>query len=209
VRASAPAPTRRWVQHRVDAHTEIETPAMKRWLRRRLPDPRRVLESKYLRVFGGLLKDPNLWHLNRHSVAGAFAVGLFVMFLPPFGQAFIAAAAAIRLRVNLPISVSLVWLSNPLTIPPMFYFAYVVGCLILGQEIRTFEMAFWLDWRNWLTVLGPVLLGSLICATASGALGWLVIEGLWRWSLIREIRRRRARYRASASNSRPSSSRQV
>ena len=36
-------------------------------------------------------------------------LGLFVMFLPPVGQMFIAAAAAIWLRVNLPISVSLVF----------------------------------------------------------------------------------------------------
>lgn len=182
---------------------------MKRWLRRRLPDPHRVLASRYLRVFGGLLQDPNLWHLNRRSVPGAFAVGLFVMFLPPFGQPLLAAAGAILLRVNLPISVSLVWLSNPLTIPPMFYFAYVIGCLILGQDIRTFEMAFWLDWHNWLQVLTPVLLGSLICATVSGALGWLIVEALWRWRLLREIQRRRARYAASTSTSRPSSNRQV
>jgi hypothetical protein len=180
---------------------------MKRWLRRRLPDPRHILDSKYLSVFGTLLQDPNLWHLNRRSASGAFAVGLFVMFLPPVGQMFVAAAAAIVLRVNLPISVSLVWLSNPLTIPPMFYFAYVIGCLIIGQEIRTFEMAFWLDWRNWLTVIKPVLIGSLICATVSGALGWIIVESLWRWNLIRHIKRRRARY--AAATSRPSSSRQT
>lgn len=192
---------------RVDAFTETDCTAMKRWLRQRLPDPRRILDNRYLGVFGSLLQDPNLWHLNRRSASGAFAVGLFVMFLPPFGQMFVATAAAVALRVNLPISFSLVWVSNPVTIPPMFYFAYVVGCLILGQQIRTFEMDFWFDWHNWLSVLKPVMLGSLICATVCGALGWIVVEGLWRWSLIRQIRRRRKRY--SAAISRPSSSRQT
>ncbi len=194
-------------QLKIDVLTENPPTAVKRWLRRRLPDPRSILDSKYLGVFGSLLQDPNLWHLNRRSAAGAFAVGLFVMFLPPLGQMFVAAAAAILFRVNLPISVSLVWLSNPLTIPPMFYFAYVIGALILGEEIRTFQMDFWLDWHNWLRVLKPVLLGSLICATISGALGWLTIEALWRWSLMRQIKLRRARYAASAK--RPSSNRQT
>jgi uncharacterized protein (DUF2062 family) len=98
------------------------------------------------------------------------------------------------LRVNLPISVSLVWLSNPLTIPPMFYLAYVIGALLLGQPVRAFDPHFWLDWHNWLGVVGPVLLGCLICAFCS-VTGYLTIQFLWRRSLMRQIERRAlARY---------------
>lgn len=181
---------------------------MKRWLKGILPDPREILNSKYLRVFGKLLQDPNLWHLNRRSASGAFAVGLFVMYMPPLGQMFMAAAAAIKLRVNLPISVSLVWISNPLTIPPMFYLAYAIGAALLGQRVRAFEPQFWLNWHNWLGVVGPVLLGCLICATVCSIIGYLTIQLAWRWSLMRQIRRRRARY-AAAQSSKPSSSRQT
>lgn len=191
----------------IEHRQETDSTAMKRWLRRQLPTPSQIHDNRYLGVFGAVLKSPNLWHLNRRSVSGAFGVGLFVMFLPPVGQMFMAAAAAIALRVNLPISVSLVWISNPLTIPPMFYFAYVVGCLVLRDPIRTFEMAFWFDWHNWLKVLGPVLIGSLICATVCGLLGWLIADWLWRWNLMRQIKRRRLRY--AASTNRPSSSRQT
>lgn len=173
-----------------------------------MPDPRQILDNKYLRVFGTLLKDPNLWHLNRHSAAGAVALGLFVMYLPPLGQMFVAAAGAIKLRVNLPIAVSLVWLSNPLTIPPMFYGAYVLGAWILGEPIRAFEVHFWLDWHNWLGVVGPVMLGSLICASVCALIGYFAVQGLWRLSLIREIELRRARY-AAIRTSTPSSSRQI
>ena len=173
-----------------------------------MPKPREILDSKYLQVFGTLLQDPNLWHLNRRSASGAFAVGLFIMYLPPLGQMFLAAAAAIKLRVNLPIAVSLVWVSNPITIPPMFYLAYVIGAALLGRQIRTFEPAFWLDWHNWLSVVEPVLLGSLICATFCSIAGYLTIQILWRWSLMRQIQRRRARYAAGRANT-PSSNRQI
>ncbi|MFE8035396.1 DUF2062 domain-containing protein [Thiohalocapsa marina] len=173
-----------------------------------MPDPRQVVDNKCLGVFGNLLHDPNLWHINRHSASGAVALGLFVMYLPPIGQMFIAAAGAIRFRVNLPISVSLVWISNPLTIPPMFYLAYAIGAWILGRPIRTFEPAFWLDWHNWFSVMGPLLLGSLICATACAAAGYVIVQGLWRWSLMRQIRLRRKRY-AAARVSTPSSRRQI
>ncbi|MGB5830384.1 MAG: DUF2062 domain-containing protein [Thiohalocapsa sp.] len=158
-----------------------------------MPNPREILHSKYLQVFGTLLHDPNLWHLNRRSASGAVALGLFVMYMPPIGQMLMAAAGAIKFRVNLPISVSLVWLTNPITIPPMFYLAYVIGAWLLGQPIRTFEPSFWLDWHNWLGVVGPVLLGSLICATFCSVTGYLTIQILWRWSLIRHLQSRRAR----------------
>lgn len=181
---------------------------MKRWLKGILPDPREILNKKYLRVFGTLLQDPNLWHLNRRSASGAVAVGLFMMYMPPLGQAFMAAAAAIKLRVNLPISVTLIWLSNPLTIPPMFYLAYVIGASLLGQPVRAFDPAFWLDWHNWLGVVGPVMLGSLICATLFSVTGYFTVQAIWRWSLMRQIQRRRERY-AAARTSSPSSKRQI
>ena len=80
--------------------------------------------------------------LNRRSAAGAFAVGLFMMYMPPFGQWLMAAAAAIVFRVNLPIAVALVFITNPITIPPMFYVAYLLGALVLGQAVAPFDLDF-------------------------------------------------------------------
>ncbi len=185
---------------------------VKKWLKQIAPDRQAIHENRYLCIFGSLLQDPNLWHINRRSAAGAFAVGLFVMYLPPVGQMLIAAAIAIALRVNLPISVALVWLSNPVTIPPMFYFAYVVGSWILGIPAHGFDMEFWMESRNWLGILAPLMLGSLVCGTLCSATGYLAVQGIWRWNLIRQIKRRRARYRAMASGptlNRPSSKRQI
>ncbi len=176
-----------------------------------MPTPREIHENRYLGLFGKLLHDPNLWHLNRRSVAGGVAVGLFVMYLPPLAHTLIAAALSIYLRVNLPISIALVWLSNPLTIPPMFYFAYLLGCWILGTPSGGFRADFWLDWHNWMAVTGPLLLGSVICGLICAGLGYLTVQLLWRWKLVRQIRRRKERYRALAEArlNTPSSSRQV
>jgi hypothetical protein len=166
---------------------------VKRWLKRITPGRRELDGHRHLRVFGKLLQDPNLWHLNRRSASGAFAVGLFVMYLPPLGQMLIAAAGAIALRVNLPISVALVWITNPLTIPPMYYFSYLVGSWILGQPAHAFEVEFWLEWHNWVEILAPLTLGGLVCGTVCSLAGYLAVQGLWRWNLVRQIRLRRAR----------------
>jgi len=178
---------------------------VKHWLKRVTPDRAKIRDHKHLRVFGRLLHDPNLWHLNRRSVSGAFAVGLFVMYLPPLGQMLVAAAGAILMRVNLPISVALVWITNPLTIPPMFFFSYLLGAWILDIEaqVEPFDLEFWLEWRNWLDIIVPLTLGNLVCGTACAAGGYLAIQGIWRWNLARQIRRRKERLR-KARGSRPS-----
>jgi len=44
--------------------------------------PRKRAQSPAFRRFGGFLHHPNLWHLNRHSVAGGIAVGLFAGLVP-------------------------------------------------------------------------------------------------------------------------------
>lgn len=168
---------------------------VKRWLKRVAPQRAQLDGHRHLRVFGRLLQDPNLWHLNRRSVAGAAAVGLFVMYLPPVGQMLIAAAFAILLRVNLPISVALVWITNPLTIPPMFYLGYLVGSWILGREPRAFDMEFWLHWRNWLEIIVPLGLGCLICGLVCSVVGYFTVQVVWRWNLMRQIRLRKARLR--------------
>lgn len=181
---------------------------MKRWLKRNLPAPQRIIDSKPLRVFGKLLRDPNLWHLNRRSVSGGVAVGLFCMYMPPVGQPLMATAAAIRFRVNLPIAFSLVWISNPLTIPPMFYLSYRIGAWLLDRPVLPFKAEFWLDIGNWLGVLWPVLLGSFVCASVLSIAGFFGVQLLWRWNLHRQIRERRARY-AAALTRMPSSKRKT
>jgi uncharacterized protein (DUF2062 family) len=177
---------------------------VKRWLRRVTPNREEIRHHKQLRVFGKLLHDPNLWHLNRRSAAGAFAVGLFVMYLPPLGQMVIAAAAAIALRVNLPISVALVWLTNPVTIPPMYYLAYVVGSKLLGRPVEPLDVDFWMEWRHWLDIIMPLTIGGLVCGSLCALGGYLAVQGVWRWNLARQIRLRRARLKNATSSKRPS-----
>lgn len=174
---------------------------MKKWLKRVTPTPKSIRDNERLsNLFGTLLHDPHLWHLNRRSVAGAAAIGLFAMFLIFPAQSLIAAGLAIVLRVNLPISVALVWTTNPVTSPPMFYVAYVVGCWILGRRAEGFNVDFWLDWHHWLAVIEPLLLGSLLCGVICSVLGYLAVHGLWRWMLLHQLRQRRERYRAQAAS---------
>lgn len=161
-----------------------------------MPAPDSLRANKKLGILGSILHDPNLFHINRRSAAGAFAVGLFTAFLPIPSQMIVAAIFAAVARVNLPLSVALVWVSNPITMPPMFYFAYKVGVWTTGAPEYSF--AFELSWE-WLkssvVQLGPAFLaGCLICGVFFGLVGYFGIRLLWRWSVVRDWQRRQKRY---------------
>lgn len=166
----------------------------KRLIKRIIPDHDRVRGHRHLRLFGELLHDPNLWHLNRRSASGAFAVGLFAAFIPlPFQMVF-AAAGAILFRVNLALSVVLVWITNPLTIPPIFYCSYLVGAWLLGDtgvSAQTVDFTLPSLLHGLGEIWRPLLLGSLVCGTLSAALGYSLVLGFWRLRLVRQLRKRR------------------
>lgn len=165
----------------------------KKLIRRYLPDPHKIRDHKHLRLFGTLLHDPNLWHLNRRSASGAFGVGLFMAFLPMPFQMIPAAALAILLRVNLPIAVALVWITNPFTIAPVSYFCYYLGAWILGTPVHAVEFEISWEWisTELVRIWKPFLLGSLLVSAMSAAAGYFGIRALWRSHVIRDWENRK------------------
>lgn len=174
----------------------------RRFIKRYMPDHKKIRSHKHLKFLGTLLHDPNILHINRRSVSGAFSVGLFMAFVPVPFQMILAAVGAIVARVNLPISVGLVWITNPLTMPPMFYGAYKVGAWTLGLPTR--EIQFQLS-GEWLihelgAVWQPFLLGCLVCGVVCAVVSNIAIRGFWRLHVSRNWRNRRAERRKKISH---------
>lgn len=167
----------------------------KRLLKRYSPDHHTIRNHKHMRVFGKLLHDPNLWHMNRRSVAGSFAVGLFWAFIPIPFQMIAAAATAIPARVNLPISVCLVWITNPITMPVMFYFAYLVGTWILGEPPITGDFELTVEWfhNSMSSIWQPLYLGSFVCASIAAVIGYASMRIVWRIHIVKYLNKRRQR----------------
>lgn len=167
----------------------------RRFLKRYLPDHHKLREHKHLRFLGDLLHDPNLWHLNKRSVSGAFSVGLFTAFIPIPAQMLFAAIGSILFRVNLPISVALVWLTNPVTMAPVLYFAYKLGGIILGVAPEHVDFELSLEWfeTEFGQVWQPFVLGLCLLATGSAALSNIVVRLIWRLAVVRSWSRRKRR----------------
>ena len=168
----------------------------KKFIKRYMPDHHKIRNHPQLnRIFGTLLHDPNLLHMNRRSVSYAFAAGLFLAFVPIPFQMIPAAAAAIIFRFNLPIAVGLVWISNPLTIPPLFYFCYKVGTWILQTPIQHVDFQISMEWLSTelIAIWQPFLLGCFTVSTVSGLIGFVSVRLLWRLHLVQHLKERRQR----------------
>jgi len=122
--------------------------------RRFLPDGDTVRDHKYLAWLGTWLHHPNLWHLNRDSVAGGFAIGLFAGLVPGPLQMLAAVLLAVPLKKNLPVALATTFYTNPFTIAPLYLLAYGYGRFLLGTDhhlaaVQPFE---W-DWAHWIDSL--------------------------------------------------------
>ena len=171
----------------------------RKFIKRFMPDAHIVRNHRHLKMFGTLLHDANLWHLNRHSVSTAFAIGLFMACMPIPFQMIPAAMLAIWFRANLPISVILVWVSNPVTIPPLFYFCYKVGTWILQTPPQPFAFELSFEWlrQELLQDWQPLLLGCFVVGLSLSAIGYSAMRGFWRWHVVREWQARKERRTAA------------
>jgi uncharacterized protein len=160
--------------------------------------------------FGAWLHHPNLWHLNRRSVPGAVAIGLFCGLIPGPLQMLGALLLAIPLRKNLPIALLLTLYTNPLTIVPLYVLAYGYGQFLLGATNGApIEPMLW-DWSDiggslrelgeWTLSLGkPLGVGLLALASTLAVTGYVAMEFAWRFYVVNAWRAR-ARRRARQKN---------
>ena len=135
-----------------------------------------------------------------HRIALGVAIGFFVTWTPTIGiQMILVVALATLLKANKRVGVPFVWISNPLTMVPLYGANYFVGSLLLGGRYTrpVFEAAVtsaraaqanlpdpqgWLDhvshwgqvmWQ-WVQALWPIFpplwLGSIITALLMASL---------------------------------------
>jgi uncharacterized protein (DUF2062 family) len=169
---------------------------LRKFLHNYLPSHAAVMSNRWVAQFGSLLKPPNLWHLNRRSVSGGVAVGMFAGLIPGPLQMIGATLLAILFRVNLPVSVITTLYTNPLTIMPLYVVGYYLGRLFTGGDgtkvlapAFTFEngwRAWFADLFAWLGSLGePLLIGLPLLALLLAGLGYVIVFWGWRWYAIR------------------------
>ena len=164
----------------------------RKFLRKHLPDVDTVRSYRLVSMFGAWLHHPNLWCLNRRSVPGAVAIGLFCGLIPGPFQMLGALLVAVPLRKNIPVALLVTLYTNPLTIVPLYILAYGYGQLLLGMPLGAMpQEPFLWDWANigaslrefahWTMALGkPLVIGLVALAATLAVAGYLITEFGWR-----------------------------
>ena len=176
---------------------------MKRWLKRVTPD-RRVLENHWcLKHFTAVMLDRRCWTINRSSVTRSFALGLFIAFIPPTPlpvHLVLCALLGVYFRLNLPVLVATVFISNPFTWVPQVAGSLWVGAKLLGLDLMPLLHAvshrtLWTErlWTDMSALWPPLLLGALVLGLIAAMTGYVLAEIVWRLRVVYQLRRRSAR----------------
>ena len=162
-------------------------------IRRFFPDMMELLNRPSLGWIRSLPQDPNLLHLNRHSVSLAVFIGIFCAFVPIPIQTLMVIAMCFWQGANLPLAMVIIWMSNPLTIPPMFYLTYKLGSYILGTTLGDFSVTLSWEWFSQLgsEILLPLFVGSILAGTVLASIGYFFVLFLWRWKVIKDWEHRK------------------
>jgi len=132
---------------------------------------------------------PAYFGTNRRSVTRAVAVGLFWGFIPMPMQMLAVVMTTPLLKFNVPIAISMVWLSNPFTMPPMYYMEYLTGNFILGQEgVAGIELT--MEWfkNNLSDIFVPLYVGTSFYSIVVTGIIYMVLNAMWIHSVKSEKR---------------------
>jgi len=173
----------------------------RRLLKRVLPNRHELIQRWFMRPFAGSLRDPVYWTVHRRSVLRAFALGLFVCFVPLPIHLLITPLLAILFRANIPVAMATILLVNPLTFAPVYFFAYWVGAHLLGVKMQAMDFVLTWDWvqTRMLQIWKPFLLGCLVSAIMVSLAGYWSLALLWRVRAANRYQNRPARLRARSS----------
>jgi uncharacterized protein len=115
---------------------------------------------------------------NPHDIALGMALGVFVSITPIIPlQTVVAILLAFVFRGSKSAAALGTWLSNPLTIPVVYYANYKLGCSVLGYQTTLDSVAFdsfsqLMDLG--LEVTGAMIVGGLVLGSVLGVAAYFV-----------------------------------
>lgn len=133
---------------------------------------------------------------NRKMVSKAVFIGLFIAFIPMPMQMLAVVAFIPFTRFNVPIALAMCWLSNPFTMPAMYYMEYMTGSFILGMETTPVELS--VEWfsENIGNIFIPLYVGTAFYSVIGSSVGYYLVNHLWRSSVKKDqISRKNGTYK--------------
>ncbi len=132
--------------------------------------------------------------INRRTISRGIFIGLFWGFIPmPFQMAGVLAVTAL-FRFNVPVAIAIVWLSNPITMPPMYYMEYLTGNFLLDREgIDSVKLSMGWFKEHWDDIIVPLYTGAAFYSIVVSSIIYGIVNLLWIKSVKSEKEDKRQR----------------
>jgi len=123
---------------------------------------------------------------NRKMITRGVVLGIFIAFIPMPMQMGAVLLFMPLFRFNVPIALAMCWITNPFTMPPMYYLEYHTGSFLLGMQTESVEMT--LEWfqHNIKNIFIPLYFGAFIFSILGSFLSFWVVSYLWKLSACEE-----------------------
>ncbi|HIP54823.1 MAG TPA: DUF2062 domain-containing protein [Sulfurimonas autotrophica] len=148
---------------------------------------KKTSKHKKLRDFLKKYKIPSQYlATNRRMISRAVLIGLFIAFIPMPMQMAAVLLFVPFIKFNVPVALAMCWLSNPLTMPLMYYMEYLTGSFLLGIEPEPVEMT--LEWfsHNFDNIFIPLYFGTAIYSIFGSLFGYFLVNFFWKSSVHKE-----------------------
>ncbi|WP_127471520.1 DUF2062 domain-containing protein [Thiomicrorhabdus aquaedulcis] len=142
---------------------------------------RKTKNSVFLNQYFPRFKERVYWAGDRFSFARAGFIGGFCMMLPVPFQMVLGSVFAYFLRANIPLATALAWVTNPLTMWPIWYGGYRFGVWILNtRDLYNANAQITVGSELWFTevfphIWQPFFLGNMLLGLIIGSLLYLII----------------------------------
>lgn len=152
---------------------------VKRIFHKYAPQEHHLKDTLLHKLVGERIFDPNLWKPTKNGILWAVTLGIVVAFSPFWGaQMVIVGLLAVLFKFNIPISLLMVWISNPLTVFFIYPFEIKLGMIVLGDDrgfpntIPSLEALVSLLW----SFIVPLCIGSAITSITMGVVAYILVQ---------------------------------
>ena len=134
---------------------------------------------------------PEFLAANRKMISRGVLLGLLIAFIPMPMQMAAVLLFMPFFRFNVPIAIAMCWITNPFTMPPMYYLEYNFGSLLLGIQPQPVELT--LDWftNNIDDIFIPLYTGAVIFSIVGALSGYWAVNHFWKKSVHKDKKKHR------------------
>lgn len=120
---------------------------------------------------------------QRKPILRSFLIGTYISFLPIPFQMLVILFFSVPFKANVPIAMSLAWITNPITMPFIFFVEYKIGNFIInGVPLFEFKETFLVS--NIPKYFLETFVGGSILGVFASVISYIFVFYMWKGYII-------------------------